>query len=795
MLERHQSSHLRLLLIEDDPAQLAILAKILRRESFDVVTCKGLESAFEIAEIESFAVAVVDLDLNGESGLEFARSLASKRIKTRIIIHTAFSTVESMRDGLNLGVFAYVEKLSDFSQLIEYVHRAASAFLSDNLNEAKEEIVLQLRLLDAVDQGIVATNLAGNLIYWNHYAETITRVARSDAFGQSLINLVRPASSDRHVVEQCIVSGGCWQGECEVQLRFSGAGSLAEGALAEGELSAIPVRLVLSPILDARGLMVGAVGSFRDISTEKANEQKLANRAKLLAILSELGRSAVEFDDRDRFLQNVIERLSDGFPLDFARMVLQVPGTGNVTTVASMGTLPSDWRRLAIDLDALEIHNRTLALYAEGFEIWQAPDDEKGNPVTRAIYGFRAPFSQENEVVGCIDGVFFNGRITSDDEFDFIQSVSSLVTGVLQRDRANRLWQSLFDNALEAVMIADDQGRCVNMNDAACEMFGYSRQDLSQKTLSDLMIPENPSKALGALDSDQTVRASISEIELLRKDQTTIIAEIGTIANILPGINLSIFRDVTKRKQSDHIISQQNDQLSHVQRLSTMGSLAAFLAHEINQPLGTISLLSGGLILSRENSIAKDTELLETLQLISREALKAGSIVNRLRKFISLDTFEPVAVDANHVIRETIHVLRNYFASVGVTVRMELQEDLPLVKADPIRLEQVFVNLIRNAIEAMSEVPDGGRFIDIETGADSEFIRIDFKDFGPMLTSAQFAKLLTPYYSTKPEGLGMGLCISRSIIEQHRGTLTMTQLAPNGMLGSVLLPIMSKAAV
>lgn len=341
MFETHQSSHLRLLLIEDDPAQLAILAKILRRESFDVVTCKGLESAFEIAEIESFAVAVVDRDLNGDSGFEFARSLASKRIKTRIIIHTAFSTVESMRDGLNLGVFAYVEKLSDFSQLIEYVHRAASAFLSDNLNEAKEEIVLQLRLWDAVDQGIVATNLAGNLIYWNHYAETITRVARSDAFGQSLINLVRPASSDRHAVEQCIVSGGCWQGECEVQLRFSGAGSLAEGALAEGELSAIPVRLVLSPILDARGLVVGAVGSFRDISTEKANEQKLANRAKLLAILAELGRSAVEVDDRDPFLQNVIERLSDGFPLDFARMILQVPGTGNVTTVASMGTLPS----------------------------------------------------------------------------------------------------------------------------------------------------------------------------------------------------------------------------------------------------------------------------------------------------------------------------------------------------------------------------------------------------------------------------------------------------------------------
>jgi len=788
MSETHQSSHLRLLLIEDDPAQLAILAKILRRENFDVVTCKGLKSAFKIAAIESFAVAVVDLDLNGESGLEFARSLASKRIKTRIIIHTAFSTVESMRDGLNLGVFAYVEKLSDFSQLIEYVHRAASAFLSDNLNEAKEEILLQLRLLDAVDQGIVATNLAGNLIYWNQYAETLTRVARGDAFGQSLIDLVRPAALDQQAVEQCIISGECWQGECEAQLRFYGI-----GINAECERRAIPVRLVLSPILDARGLVVGAVGSFRDISTEKANEQKLANRAKLLAILAELGRSAVEVDNRDLFLQNVIERLSEGFPLDFARIVLQVPGTRNVSIVASMGKLPSDGRRLAIDLDSLEIQNNTLALYNEGFEIWRVPGEEKGNSVTGVIFGFRAPFSQENEVVGCFDGIFAGGRITSDDEFAFIQSVSSLVTGVLQRDRANRLWQSLFDNALEAVMIADDQGRCVNMNDAACEMFGYSRHDLSQKTLSDLMIPGNPSKAMDHSGNDQAVRASISEIELVRQDQTTIIAEIGTIANILPGINISILRDVTKRKQSDHIISQQNDQLSHVQRLATMGSLAAFLAHEINQPLGTISLLSGGLILSRENLISKDVELLETLELISREALKAGSIVNRLRKFISLDSFEPVAIDPNHVIRETSNVLRNYFASVGVTVRMDLQSGMPLVKADPIRLEQVFVNLIRNAIEAMSEVPDGEKFIDIETCTDGEFIRIDFKDFGPMLTPSQFGKLLTPYYSTKPEGLGMGLCISRSIIEQHSGTLTMTQLSPCGMLGSILLPIMAGA--
>jgi two-component system, LuxR family, sensor kinase FixL len=785
MSEIHKRSRLRLLLIEDDPAQLAILAKFLRREDFDVVTCTGLEQALKVAQGEAFAVAVVDLDLNGDSGLEFARVLVTRQEKTRVIIHTAYSTFESMRDGLNLGVFAYVEKLSDFSQLIEYVHRAASAYLYDNLNAAKEEIVLQLRLLDAVDQGIMATNLEGQLIYWNQYAESLTRIGRSEAVGQGLFDYVLPCPEDKAVVSQSISEGRFWQGECEAILRPGDQENRHSDVF-----GFIPVRLVLSPIVDTRGLTVGAVGSFRDISIERASEQKLANRAKLLAISAELGRSAVEMSDRDDFLQGLIHRLVEGFPLDHGRILFSMPGKHDLTTVASAGVFPEDLTPRWLQADSLEVSCSTLSLCMEHSLAWEPTAEVKEIREPRIIRGFRAPFCQENKVVGCLEGFFLNQRLTSEDEFDFIHSISSLVTGVLQRDLANRLWQSLFDNALEAVMIADDEGRYVNMNDAACEMFGYSRQDLSQKTLSDLMTQESLPVASFKTENRQELTLSKNEIELIRRDQTTIIAEIGTIANILPGINLSVLRDITKSKQSDHIISQQNDQLSHVQRLATMGNLAAFLAHEINQPLGTISLLSGGLMLSREASRHQDQELLETLELIGREALKAGSIVNRLRRFISLDSFEPVPVDANQVIRETIKVLRNYFASVSVTVRLNLQESLPQVKADPIRLEQVFVNFIRNAVEAMSEIPAEERYIDIETQADENFVSINFNDCGPKLTEAQFSKLMTPYYSTKAEGLGMGLCISRSIIEQHNGTLVMKQLAPKGMQGSVTLPIM-----
>ena len=764
-----QPGQLRILLVEDDRSQLLLLAKFLRRENFDVTTCSGLTEASDAILDNEFAVAIVDLDLNGESGLELARLLQRRKIPTRVVIHTAHSSFQSVREGLDLGIFAYVEKYADFSQLIESVHRAASHFLNEHLNAANESIVVQLKLLDAVDQGIVATDLAGNLIFWNLYASRITTVEPHDAIGKSIHAFFHFSHPAKQLITQAINNGDPWRGEGEVIMPRSARDLLAAAPTC-------PVHLVVSPLLDSRGQMVGAALSFRDIRIEKENATSLAHRAKLLAISADLGRSAVEVSDRETFYSTLLAKMSAGIDIICGKIEMQVSGRNQFITAAVYGCDEEDncFRRGFAPLRVKSLNFAKVEFAPlDGGDVLTA---DQVSPPGHPVVSFRVAFREDSKTAGVVECVFRSPQMVSVDEIVFIQSSISLLTGVLQRDRANRLWKSLFDNASEAVLLSDDLGRYVNMNSAACEMFGYSFKDLKHKSLSDLTGGESIFERCG-------------EMQFVRKDNTKITAEIETIKNILPGIHLSILRDVTKRKQDDNRISEQNDQLLHVQRLATVGNLAATLAHEINQPLGTISLLSGGLMLGlRENDPAA-TETREMLSMINREALKAGYIVNRLRKFISLNPFQLAAININDIVHETMKVLHQYCENSGARIFVDLQDHLPLLNADAIRMEQVFVNLIRNAIEAMVEIRAEDRVIRIITRSNASHIEMVISDNGPRLDDDAFGQLLQPYHSTKPEGLGMGLYISRSIVEQHNGTLEMIRLLPNGLAGSIRLPI------
>jgi C4-dicarboxylate-specific signal transduction histidine kinase len=280
-----------------------------------------------------------------------------------------------------------------------------------------------------------------------------------------------------------------------------------------------------------------------------------------------------------------------------------------------------------------------------------------------------------------------------------------------------------------------------------------------------------------------------SEIELVGKDKTPIVAEVIAITNILPNTHMASFRDITEQRKLEKRISNQESQLNHLQRSETMGEMAAVLAHEINQPLGAIANYSGGLVYELKTANSDNQELCDTLNRICDESLKAGDIVNRLRKFISPVAFAMSKVSLNLIIQDTVKLLRNLLSNASVTLELDLDPKLPYVEAEPIRIQQVLVNVMKNSAEALEKNDRGDRRIKVSTKVDGAVAQILIVDNGPSMSPDDFAKIFKPYHTTKANGLGMGLCISRSIMEQHHGKLMMEPSVPNGMLTVVSLPI------
>ncbi len=746
------SGKLHVLVIEDDPFQSALIEKKLGLAAFEVSCCNSISEGLQLATKREFPVAVVDLDLGGESGLDFVQSLSRASPKTRAIIHSIDTSFETVKRGVNVGIFAYVEKGRNDNQLVDECHRAAAAYFRDRLDSANREIAFQLRLLGAVDHGIIATNTVGGIIYWNRFSEKLTGIASADALGRSILDFIAVSINEREILGKQMKSGGSWQGEVIFKPNLNLE-------------SSVLVRLVLSVLKDSDGKQIGSAISIHDLTAIKANEERLERRAKLLEINADLGRLATEIEDREQFLKHCLTKLHDGLNLQHGQLLLLSPADQSVVRVASVGVSP------AASMGAQELTNvHELHLRDQ-------------------IQGFQIPFFDNGKPIGCIEGFFENARPVSQEIRNFLQSILSLIAGVLLRNSAIHLWRSLFENSLDAVLLLGDDFQIVNVNQAATEVFGYPRTELLGMNAQQFVQKTQDSR-LRQLGQTFLKKGQLrGEIELMGKDQQAKVCEFFAVANILPEIHIAHIRDITQRRASEKLISEQNDQLAHVQRTATIGQMAATLAHEINQPLGAISNFAGGVLCGLEKNSVSPTELSSNLRRILSEAIRAGAILSRLRKFISVDLSKFEKTDLNECVRDTMLILNNMFFHANIVVNLELDSHIPPIQVDTISFQQVLVNIFKNSTEAMQTIKGSERRLVVQTLCEAGWVKVTIADTGPAISRETFESLFTPYQTTKPNGLGMGLCISRSIVEQHNGTMTMSQIQPNGMRTILRLPI------
>ena len=253
---------------------------------------------------------------------------------------------------------------------------------------------------------------------------------------------------------------------------------------------------------------------------------------------------------------------------------------------------------------------------------------------------------------------------------------------------------------------------------------------------------------------------------------------------------LAIFSaDITERLRAEEAAQQHRAELSHVLRLSTMGEMAAGLAHEINQPLAAIVNYAQGC--SRRLRADSDAVavVLPVIDDIGAEALRAGEIIRRLRTLVRKAPPRQEWIDLCDVTAEALRLVQPEAHEQAIAVHFDAEPGLPRVLGDPIQIEQVVLNLLRNAIDAMASMR-GRRELHVRIAAvGDDAVQLTVRDTGPGMAPPIAERVFDPFFSTKPSGLGMGLSISRSIVEAHQGRLTMAPNNDGGMTFRVVLPI------
>jgi PAS domain S-box-containing protein len=382
------------------------------------------------------------------------------------------------------------------------------------------------------------------------------------------------------------------------------------------------------------------------------------------------------------------------------------------------------------------------------------------------------------------------------------QAAIALESAHLYRDLEQReaKIRRLVDANIIGIYFWNIEGRITEANDTFLRMVGYDRDDLVSGRMrwTDLTPPELRERTVRNVEElVMTGTLRPHEKEYYRKDGRRVPALIGS-AMFDEGRNqgVSFVLDLTERKraeaearESERRYYEVQTELAHANRLATTGQLTASIAHEVRQPIAaTITNAQAALRwLGRRPPDLE--EVRQALDRIVENGNRAGDVIDRIHALIKKAPPRKDHLEINGAVLEVLELTRGEAAKNGVSVKTDLVDGLPLIEGDRVQLQQVVLNLIMNAVEAMSGVGDGIRELTIGTGkVETDAVLVTVKDSGPGLAAVSIERMFDAFYTTKPSGLGMGLSICRSIIEAHEGRLWVSANLPRGAIFQFTVP-------
>jgi PAS domain S-box-containing protein len=366
------------------------------------------------------------------------------------------------------------------------------------------------------------------------------------------------------------------------------------------------------------------------------------------------------------------------------------------------------------------------------------------------------------------------------------------------REREERIGLAA-ESANLALWTIDFERRESWMSDKGRELFGFAASEpLSRELFLSRVHPEDREAVDAAIESARAGSKSFEiEYRLLRPDGETrwLISRGRYVRNDRGGVRelMGVAIDITAQVQSDLQLRLQREEMARMSRVSSMGELAASLAHELNQPLTAIAsnAAAGRRFLAQGSSEANVFE--ELLADVAADARRAGAIIHGIHHFVRKGEGIRRPVNLNEIVQEVLRLLHSDLLGRETAVETQLAPNLPLVEANPVHLQQVLLNLLMNALEAMQSVPAGKRGILVSTKCDgNSSALVSVRDYGGGLPKEGLDKVFTQFYSTKPNGMGMGLTIVRSIVEAHGGKLS-AENTGEGALFFFTLPVIRKS--
>ena len=370
-------------------------------------------------------------------------------------------------------------------------------------------------------------------------------------------------------------------------------------------------------------------------------------------------------------------------------------------------------------------------------------------------------------------------------------------------DRLKSKTRCLVDANILGIFVWNLDGRILEANDAFLDMVGYGREEVTSGRLRwpDLTPAEwrlRDQEAFTELRSVGTVQPY--EKEYLRKQGDRVTVWVGAAFFERGGEDgVAFVLDLTARKKAEQAARdserRQNEvevQLAHANKITTMGHLSASLAHEVNQPISA-TIIDAQHALRRLNVDQPDVDSVrQLLDRIVKNVYRASDVVAQIRRYVTNAPPQKETLEINLAIEEIITLVGRELQKNSIEIETRLDADLPPIQGDRVQLQQVILNLIINAIEALCTAVDGQQIVSVKTERPAAgWISISVSNSGPGLTEALQEHVFDPFYTTKPGGMGMGLAICRSIVEAHGGQLTVSANVPTGATFTVALPLTS----
>ena len=499
------------------------------------------------------------------------------------------------------------------------------------------------------------------------------------------------------------------------------------------------------PIKDKQGEVTKLMGISENISDRKNAENKLAKEMERLELVMRATNDSVW--DMDKITNKVW--WNETYTDTFGR-----PPEGNTWDWWLERIHPNDRQRVRDSLAA--VPDSDSERWDEEYRM-QLPDGNYAYVLDRA-YIARDKTGKATRILGVMCDITETKRAEQD-----LRDINIALS-----------------HSLPGISNLDCNGYYTYVNNTYAELLGYSPQELIGQSWK---VTVDPSEiGIGEHGYRQMLDKENVEFDIkgIRKDGSPIFKHVLISKRVDENGSFighqCFMKDITDRVEIEKKHKQLQHELAHVARLSNMDEMATGLAHELNQPLSAISHYcdAAQILLADEPNISN--KLLEIMQSASEQVHRAGEIVRHCRQFASKQPIEKCVVDLNDLTQETVRFLNSDAQDHNISIHVTLDNELPSIEVDKVQIQQVLVNLIRNGIEAMQNNNGKARTLSVYThlngkNRNESEAQVTIKDTGPGLKISHIDNLFQPFYTTKSTGMGMGLSISRSIIDAHGGNL------------------------